>query len=117
MADGEPLRVVNDGVIIAIRLQPGAGADRIDGVETAADGAPRLKVRVTAAAEKGRANAALVGLLARSAGVAKSACAVIAGEKQRNKKVLVRGAPDALAGRLRTWLGDLSACGSRGRRT
>jgi len=116
MADGELLRAVDDGVIIAIRLQPGAGADRIDGVETAADGRPRLKVRVTAVAEKGRANAALIRLLARSAGVAKSACAVVAGEKQRNKQLLVRGAPDALAGRLRAWLGDLAARRPHGRR-
>ncbi|HZD24686.1 MAG TPA: DUF167 family protein, partial [Alphaproteobacteria bacterium] len=77
---GEALcRPVADGVRLLVRLQPGAGADSIDGLDTDAEGRPRLRARVTAAPEKGRANKALMRLLAKAWGVAPGTLEIVAG--------------------------------------
>jgi len=60
------LRQVGDGVVFVVRLQPNAGANRIIGVAEDAEGEAMIKAMVTAAPEKGKANSALVGLLAKS---------------------------------------------------
>lgn len=98
-----PVRTVADGVTVAVRLTPKAGADRIDGVvmETAASA---LKARVTAAPESGKANAALLKLLAKHWKLPKSAMTVASGAKDRRKTVHVAGDPDLLAARLDRWI-------------
>ena len=48
-----------------------------------------LKVRVTAAPEKGRANAAIEALLAKALGLPKSSVSVEKGETQRIKTVRI----------------------------
>jgi len=53
-------------VHLAVRLAPGASADRIDGWDKDAGGRPVLKVRVRARPVEGEANAALIKLLARA---------------------------------------------------
>ena len=60
-----------------------------------------LRAQVTAAPEAGRANAALVALLARSWRVPKSTIAVVQGQTARRKLVQIDGPPDALAARIR----------------
>ena len=49
----------------------------------------RLRVKVTAPADKGRANRALVELLARHFGVRKGAVRIVEGERSREKVVEV----------------------------
>jgi len=93
-------RLVDDGLRLEVRLQPGAKADRLDGLETLADGAVVLKARVTAPPEGGRANAALVKLLAKRWKLAKSDILLLAGETSRRKSLLLRGDPQRLAERL-----------------
>lgn len=99
-----PLRRLDDGVSVAVRLTPKAGADRIDGVAEDAAGARMLKARVTAAPESGKANAALLKLLAKCWKLPKSALAVTGGVKDRNKVVHVAGDPAALYEHLSRWL-------------
>ena len=103
MTDGAPVRRLADGVSVAVRLTPKAGADRIDGVAADAAGASVLKARVTAAPESGKANAALIKLLAKSWGLPKSAFSIAGGAKDRNKVVHVAGDPAALYERLAGW--------------
>jgi uncharacterized protein (TIGR00251 family) len=86
-------------VRIRIRLTPRAGADRLAGIAEAADGSV-LKASVAAPAEAGRANAALVELLARACRVARREVAIIGGQKSRNKLVHVAGDPELLRARL-----------------
>jgi uncharacterized protein YggU (UPF0235/DUF167 family) len=74
--------------------------DRIDGWAEDADGARLLRVRVSAPPVGGAANAALVRLLARAAGVPKSAVAIVQGEASRLKTVEIAGDPAALSSRL-----------------
>lgn len=93
-------KAVDGGLRLEVRLQPGAGAERIEGLETQADGTVVVKVRVTAPPEDGKANAALIKLLAKRWKLPKSSIALLTGERARRKSLLLRGPSDALAARL-----------------
>jgi hypothetical protein len=90
-----------DGVTLWLRLTPKGGRDAIDGVETLADGRAVLKARVRAAPEDGRANAALIELIAKALAAPKRAVTIRSGETSRLKKLFIAGDPtpiiDALA--------------------
>lgn len=60
----------------------------------------RLKARVRAVPEDGKANQALEMLLARALGMPKSAVAVVAGHTARSKTLRVEGEPSAIAAAL-----------------
>ena len=82
-----------DGTILPVRAHPGARRNEVRGIQ---DG--RLKVCVTAAPEKGKANKALIALLSKSLVLRKSQLELIAGETSHQKRLLVRDiAPEALA--------------------
>jgi uncharacterized protein YggU (UPF0235/DUF167 family) len=86
---------------LPVRLTPGASVDRIDGWDSDADGRPVLKVRVRARPVEGEANAALIKLLAKALGVAKSAVVLDRGGQSRTKMLTVTGlADDELRDRL-----------------
>ncbi len=92
MAD-PPWAAEADGVTLWLRLTPKGGRDAIDGVETLADGRAVLKARVRAAPEDGRANAALVELIARTLAVPRKAVTIRSGETGRLKKLFIAGDP------------------------
>lgn len=78
--------------MVTIKVTPRA---RHEGVEPPGpDGA--LRVKVTAPPEDGKANAAVLALLARHWHLPKSALEIAAGGSGRVKRVLVRGEPQAL---------------------
>lgn len=79
---------------LAIKLTPGSSVERIDGWDVDADGRPVLKVRVRARPVEGEANAALLKLLARTLGVAKSAVSLDRGGQSRLKMIRVEGLTD-----------------------
>jgi uncharacterized protein len=84
------------GLVLRIRAQPGANKDAIQGERAGA-----LRVAVSAAPERGKANAALVELLATALGLKRSAISLIAGETSRDKKFLIEGVSiDDLQARL-----------------
>jgi uncharacterized protein YggU (UPF0235/DUF167 family) len=70
---------------LAVKLTPGASADRLDGWDVDAGGRPVLKVRVRARPVEGEANEALVKLLAKALGVPKAAVSVQRGGQSRTK--------------------------------
>ncbi len=70
-----------------VRAHPGARRNAITGVHAGA-----LKISVTQAAEKGKANAAIAALLAKRLGLAKSRIEVLSGHTSSQKRFLVRGA-------------------------
>jgi uncharacterized protein len=84
------------GIDLFVRLTPKGGADRIEGVEQAADGRSHLKARVRAVPEKGAANKALERLVAGWLGVPAGTVSVIAGATSRLKTVRVEGDAAAL---------------------
>jgi uncharacterized protein (TIGR00251 family) len=74
-----------EGTILPVRAQPGA---RRSGVLGEHDGA--LRVAVTAAADKGKANRAIAKLLSTSFGIPQSAIELIGGGSSRQKRFLLR---------------------------
>jgi len=95
-----PYRLYGDHVRLSVRLTPGAGRNSIDGLETADDGSAYFKARVTAAAESGKANKALIELLSKSLRVPKSTISIAAGESARKKILRIDGDPEDLASRM-----------------
>jgi uncharacterized protein len=89
-----------DGLVLHLRVTPNAGADRIEGLERRDDGHEVLRVRVRAVPDKGKANDAVVALLARALGVSRSSISLLAGETARLKTLSVAGDAVALAERL-----------------
>ena len=55
-----------DGLTLHVRLTPKSSRDALEGVEMLADGQTVLKARVRAAPEDGKANDALIALVAKS---------------------------------------------------
>jgi uncharacterized protein (TIGR00251 family) len=96
----ELIRPKPDRVSLHIRLTPKGGRDAIDGWGTAADGKEYLKVRVAAVPEDGKANAALVALLAKALGVARSGVSILSGHTSRIKHVEISGDAGTLRSRL-----------------
>lgn len=89
-----------DHLRLAVRLAPGAGRTAIDGIETLEDGECFLRARVTAVAEDGKANKALIALLAKLLRQPKSAITVISGETARKKILRIEGDPEEVCSRL-----------------
>jgi uncharacterized protein len=101
------LRPTADGVRIAIRLMPRGRADRLDGLAHLADGTPVLKVSVTAPPAEGRANDALLQLLAKEWDLSRRDLEVVGGKKSRTKIVRIAGEPATLLARLGAALASL----------
>lgn len=76
--------VASDGLVLRLQVQPGAGRDSVVGTHGDA-----LKLRVVAQPESGRANEAVLSLLARVLGVDRSALTITAGEGSRRKRVKI----------------------------
>ena len=84
-------RLSPSGLSLFIRVTPNAGRNGIDGMEVRDDGTAVLRLRVSAVPDKGRANAAVLALLAKALGVSKSSLSVVSGETSRMKVVAVVG--------------------------
>lgn len=104
-----PFAAAPDGVRVAVRLTPKASRDSVDGLKPTAAGGVELAVKVTAAPEKGKANAALIRLLAKQWRVAAGDIELVAGETDRHKTLKVRGAAGDLLARLTAWLQGVTA--------
>ena len=77
-----------EGLLVAVRAQPGARRNGIVGVVAGV-----LKVAVTAPAQDGRANKAIVETLRDALQVKRSQVAMVSGETSRHKLLLVQGVP------------------------
>ena len=82
---------VTEGILLRVRLSPNSSCCFCSGIWVNAEGTEFLKTGVTEVPEKGKANAALIKLLAKQFKVAKSAVKLISGETDRCKKVMVSG--------------------------
>jgi uncharacterized protein len=92
--------VARDGLRLAIRLSPRAKADRLVGIVAAAEGQHVLKASVIAPAEGGRANEALLQLLARAWHLPRRDLSIVAGSWSRNKAVQLAGDPQQLIDKI-----------------
>ncbi|MET3522577.1 DUF167 domain-containing protein [Mesorhizobium abyssinicae] len=95
-----PFRSRDDGIDLFVRLTPKAALDRIEGVETSANGRSHLKARVRAVPENGAANQALERLVAKALGVPGSSVSVVTGGTARLKTLRIVGDAAELAKRI-----------------
>jgi uncharacterized protein (TIGR00251 family) len=100
----EPFTKTRDGLRLAVRVTPRASRESIGTTAADADGNLFLKVMVTAAPEGGKANAAVVRLLAKTWKIPKSAIEVVSGASDRRKVLRIAGDGEELAGRIRDWM-------------
>lgn len=85
----EILRHADENGRLTVRVVPGARADAI--VLPGENEAATLQVRITQIAEDGKANAALLALLAKALGKPKSALEIVQGATSRTKVVRLAG--------------------------
>jgi uncharacterized protein YggU (UPF0235/DUF167 family) len=93
------------GIRFAVRVTPRGGRDAIEGWQQDASGQRYLKLRVRAAPEDGKANAAVEALLAKALKLPRKRLRISAGGQSRMKMIQVDGPAAELAARLGA-LGD-----------
>lgn len=74
-----------EGAILPVKAQPGARRNEIRGEHEG-----MLKICVTQVAEKGKANKAIIAVLAKQLDLRKSQIALLTGETASHKRFLVR---------------------------
>ncbi len=85
---------------LTVRLTPRASAEGVDGWDVDDKGRPVLKVRVRAAPVEGKANAALIALMAKALDVPRSRIRLAGGDTARVKTLEIDGLD---ADRLKRW--------------
>jgi uncharacterized protein len=86
-----------EDILLCIRLTPGAARDEMGGRWTDEKGAQWLGARVRAVPEKGKANVALIALLADRLDWPRSAISLESGDTNRLKRLRIKGGGQALA--------------------
>ena len=82
---------MSGAVRITVKLSPKASRNAIRGWADGPDGLRWLKCSVTAVPERGKANEALIELLAEYAGMPKGAFTLIRGDTDRIKIIEIQG--------------------------
>lgn len=77
------------GNLFAVRVTPRAASNRIS-VDELEDGSLQVRVYITTVPENGKANQAVLKLLAKEMGVAKTSLTIVKGVTDRNKMVQVK---------------------------
>jgi len=95
------LAEIDGGTRLRLRVKPGARQNAVLGVH---DGA--LKVGVTAAPEKGKANRAVLGVLAEALDLAPSALEILSGHASQDKSVRAPLPPEEIRSRLSSLIGE-----------
>jgi uncharacterized protein (TIGR00251 family) len=93
-------RLRDSSLQLFVRVSPGAKRDGITGVRKGGEGETRLNVKVAAPPDKGRANTAVISLLAKKLDTPKSTFAVASGATSRLKTIEIKGATESLCARL-----------------
>tara|TARA_R110002124_G_scaffold12099_3_gene57732 strand:+ start:610 stop:915 length:306 start_codon:yes stop_codon:yes gene_type:complete len=91
---------MTSGVTLQLRVTPKSAAARVGGIGTDAAGRRFLKVYVREVPDKGKANEAVIRLLAKSWRLPKSDFAIRSGASDRNKTIFIAGDPDRLMAAL-----------------
>jgi uncharacterized protein (TIGR00251 family) len=98
LSDPAFLRRLASGVTVELRVQPRARRSALAGSRVA------LKAAVAAPPIDGKANAALIALLAETWRLPKSAFAIAKGTTSRTKKISIAGEPALIADRIAQWM-------------
>ncbi len=79
------IKEVEDGIVVSVKVQPNASKDRVVG-----EHADQIKIAVTVAPEKGKANKAVIKVLSHWLGIKSSDIEIVSGETSKDKKVFIR---------------------------
>jgi len=94
------LQHTSEGILLPVRAQPKARRNAVAGIHNG-----RIKVSVTEAPEKGKANRALIQVLRKYLSLRKSQIALHSGETNTDKQFLISGIDAGeLASRIETSL-------------
>ena len=95
------LAEIDGGTRLRLRVKPGARKNAVLGVHGGA-----LKVGVTAAPDKGKANRAVLGVLAEALDLAPSALEILSGHASQDKSVRAPLPPEEIRSRLSSLIGE-----------
>ena len=95
-------RIEPDGLVVSLRVSPKASRSAILGPQQS-DTGQVLKVAVTAPPDKGKANEAVIALIAKAFGIAKCDVTLISGAADRRKVLRLHGDPQTLAAAAEKW--------------
>ena len=96
-----PIRACAEGASIRLRVVPGARRTELAGPHAAGSGGGALRLRVAAPPVEGKANEAVLAFLGAALGVRPRTLRIVAGERARDKVVVVPGmSPEAVAAAL-----------------
>jgi len=79
------IREMEDGIVVSVKVQPNSSKNRVVG-----EYACQIKIAVTVAPEKGKANKAVIKLFAKWLGIKSSGIQIISGETSRDKELFIR---------------------------
>ena len=105
MAIDPPWRVSGDAVLLSLRLTPKSSKDAVEGIEALSDGRRVLKARVRAVPEDGKANEAMLRLLAKWLDLPIRALSLSSDASGRTKVIRIEGAAQTVAARLEALTG------------
>ena len=91
-----PCRRDGADLLLAIRLSPRASREQIGGLFTDSHGARWLQASVTAPPDRGKANAALIALLAKRLRIPASTILLEAGDTNRLKRLRIADCTPAI---------------------
>ncbi len=87
--------VDGNDILLRVKAVPGASRDQVAGAL-----GDRLKIRISAPPEGGKANAAIIRLLAKSLGVKRADVALVSGQSNAEKVFRIVGERADIASRL-----------------
>ena len=93
-------RLTDAGLEVRLKVTPKAASDRLGAAVCDGDGHAMLSVAVSAVPEDGKANKAVIKLLARTWGLRKSDLSIARGATDRYKTLLIERGDAALRDRL-----------------
>ncbi len=100
MTQDPPWRAASGAVLLSLRLTPKSSKNALEAIETLSDGRRVLKARVRAAPEDGKANLALLRLLADQLDCPIRALSLTSGATARAKVIRIEGEPERVIARL-----------------
>jgi len=78
-------REMEYGIVVSVKVQPNSSKDRVVG-----EYADQIKIAVTVAPEKGKANKAVIKLFAKWLGIKSLDIQIISGETSSDKELFIR---------------------------
>ncbi len=79
------IKEMEDGIVVSVKVQPNSSRNRVVG-----EYADQIKIAVTVAPEKGKANKAVIKLFAKWLGIKSLDIQIISGETSSDKELFIR---------------------------